>query len=61
MDDTYRKAGKMDKKEFATQFDPFENGIIDKIRGALLPGEKGQKEIRAEMYKLNVYGKFSLP
>ncbi|KAK4697466.1 hypothetical protein P7C71_g614, partial [Lecanoromycetidae sp. Uapishka_2] len=70
IDETYRKAGKLDRCEFLTDFHPHDCGIIDSIRQILLPsmiegGEGvgiGTKGVRAELYKLNIYsapsGKF---
>ncbi|KDR77464.1 hypothetical protein GALMADRAFT_119596 [Galerina marginata CBS 339.88] len=55
LDESYRKAGKLDATQFATQFSPFP-GIIDTVRESLLHGEHSEKSIKAEIYKLNVYG-----
>lgn len=62
IDESYRKAGKLDRSEFLTDFHPHDCGIIDSIRQILLPsmvpgGEGigiGTKCVRAELYKLNV-------
>lgn len=56
LDESYRKAGKMDVADFATKFLLAESGLMDVIRSALLDGHKSNKPIRAELYKLNVYG-----
>jgi hypothetical protein len=58
LDETYRKAGKMDRSRFATQFDLAEARLLDVIRGELLRENK-DKGVVAELYKLNVYGLFS--
>ncbi|OCH89177.1 hypothetical protein OBBRIDRAFT_794532 [Obba rivulosa] len=54
-DETYRKAGKLDAAYFAAKFDPQSSGLLDAIRGDLLEGDR-ERPIRAELYKLNVYG-----
>ncbi|KIW95400.1 uncharacterized protein Z519_03984 [Cladophialophora bantiana CBS 173.52] len=66
MDETYRKAGKLDESDFCTNFNPYALGIIDTAAQALAPNNCRQTNethgIRAELYKLNVYaapsGKF---
>ncbi|KAK5062691.1 hypothetical protein LTR84_004765 [Exophiala bonariae] len=65
LDETYRKAGKMNTTQFCTDFSLAEHGVIDTIVQALLQeGAHGGKYngVRAELYKLNVYsgpsGKF---
>ena len=54
LDESYRKAGKLECADFATQFCPY-TSIVDKIKGALLQG-RDSTNIDVEMYKLNVYG-----
>jgi len=55
-DEDYRKAIKLDTTEFATDFSPYETGIIDIIAQLLLPSVNTDKfGIRAELYKLNAY------
>lgn len=65
VDEDYRKAGKLDSKDFTTNFCPYQNGIIDVVSQLLLPnatGDKNERGVKAELYKLNVYsapsGKF---
>ncbi|SMR46687.1 unnamed protein product [Zymoseptoria tritici ST99CH_1A5] len=65
LDEEYRKAGKLDRGAFATDFCPYTLGIIDTLSQILLPQTKQSKHdrsIRAELYKFNVYsgpsGKF---
>ena len=58
MDETYRKAGKMDSECFASRLDPFFTDLIKIIRGYLLEGFKSTKGIKAELYKLNIYSKY---
>lgn len=63
LDESYRKASKLDETRFSTNFSPYENGIIDTISQILFPsldegGRKvvgfGVRGVRAELYKLNV-------
>lgn len=55
IDETYRKASKLDTSAFSTNFCPYEAGIIDDIDQALLPKVPSSAQgIRAELYKLNV-------
>ncbi|KDQ18308.1 hypothetical protein BOTBODRAFT_171175 [Botryobasidium botryosum FD-172 SS1] len=56
LDETYRKAGKMDVDCFALNFNPTSTGLLDRVRDDLLGLEPGMRNIRAELYKLNVYG-----
>ncbi|KAH7360852.1 hypothetical protein BKA65DRAFT_547562 [Rhexocercosporidium sp. MPI-PUGE-AT-0058] len=66
LDETYRKAGKLDAESFSTNFHPADFGILDSVKQVLLPGlsldkdEQGvereeHRGVRAELYKLNVY------
>ncbi|KAI9069832.1 hypothetical protein FKP32DRAFT_1616694, partial [Trametes sanguinea] len=57
LDETYRKAGKMDADNFVMRFDAEHAGLIEIVREGLLTGSEETKGIRAELYKLNVYGK----
>ncbi|KAF2768460.1 hypothetical protein EJ03DRAFT_343955 [Teratosphaeria nubilosa] len=66
LDDTYRKAGKLDTDRFATNFCPYACGIIDIVSqmlppNVISPGSE-KRSVRAELYKLNIYsapsGKF---
>lgn len=59
LDESYRKAGKMECTDFATQFCPHASKIVDKIRKSLLQG-RNDATIEVEMYKLNVYGEYCL-
>ena len=57
LDETYRKAGKLDEDAFCTNFCPSDAGILDVIAQVLLPtvAEDSQlRRVRAELYKLNV-------
>ena len=55
-DESYRKAVKMDAADFAVKFDPVASGLIRTIEDKLLQGETEKMRIKAEQYKLNVYG-----
>lgn len=63
LDETYRKASKLDATDLCTDFCPYEAGIIDIVTQTLLPptveqsrdGRRNRKGVRAELYKLNVY------
>ncbi|KAI0927628.1 hypothetical protein AcV5_008112 [Taiwanofungus camphoratus] len=59
LDESYRKAGKLDAAHFAIKFDPARLGLIDAIRTDLLEGHEARRSVYAELYKLNVYGKDS--
>lgn len=54
LDETYRKAGKMDLDAFATLLDPRSLGIHDIIERDLLATDQA---VEFELSKLNVYGK----
>lgn len=56
LDETYRKATKLDRSAFSTDFCPYELGIVDTIAQVLLPnagGAAGTHGVKAELYKLN--------
>ena len=61
LDETYRKAGKLDTSDFLVRLDVRSSGIIDKISSFLLEGYEAQRGIVAELYKLNIYGELSRP
>ena len=62
LDETYRKAAKLDASDFSTNFHPHDCGILDPIQQILLPSTVkggqgiaiGPQGVRAELYKLNV-------
>jgi hypothetical protein len=56
LDETYRKAGKLDTPYFSSNFSLASSGILDIIRSTLLEGHDEKKVIEAQLYKLNVYG-----
>ena len=58
-DETYRKAGKLDREDFAITFDPSRSCLADVIRNELLvenPKKVKSEDLNIELYKLNVYG-----
>ncbi|THH12096.1 hypothetical protein EW146_g7825 [Bondarzewia mesenterica] len=55
-DETYRKARKMDTSNFQCAFDAERLGLVDIACGNLIFGESRLKIVKAELYKLNVYG-----
>ncbi|RDB15762.1 hypothetical protein Hypma_003691 [Hypsizygus marmoreus] len=58
LDETYRKAGKLDLEHFASTFDLGKSGLLEIVRSELLEGEDAKRAlIYAELYKLNVYDK----
>jgi hypothetical protein len=56
LDETYRKAGKLDSECFAPMLDPVRTDLSKIIRSYLLEGTQSMKNIKIELYKLNVYG-----
>ncbi|KAJ6482620.1 hypothetical protein C8R45DRAFT_871444 [Mycena sanguinolenta] len=57
LDETYRKAGQMTAKDFMIRFNVEKSGILAHVHARLLEGfNKSDKGIKAELYKLNVYG-----
>ncbi|KAL1684097.1 hypothetical protein EV122DRAFT_285851 [Schizophyllum commune] len=59
LDETYRKAGKLDNNKFASLLKLKNYGLIDTIRDELLQEGAVDKGIKYEVYKVNVYGKDS--
>lgn len=57
LDETYRRAGKLDLDAFATLFDPRSLGVHAAIEHDLLASDQ---TVEFELSKLNVYGKSSL-
>lgn len=63
MDETYRKATKLDTTEFLTDFCPYKAGIIDVVSQMLLPTLESKTDttrpelrgVEAHLYKLNFY------
>ena len=62
LNESYRKASKLDTSTFSTNFHPHDYGIVDAVQQVLFPstvkgGQRvgiGPQLIRAELYKLNV-------
>jgi len=60
LDETYRKAGRIDLDRFAPMLDPpAHTDLLKIIRSYLLEGTQSKNNIKAELYKLNVYGEGS--
>jgi hypothetical protein len=55
MDETYRKAGKMDIDCFSTLLTPDHTDLIKIVRNYLLEGADSSRQIKVELYKLTVY------
>jgi len=60
LDETYRKAGKMDLERFASLLDPVQTDLIEVIRDYLLEGRRSTAYITIELHKLNVYSTHSI-
>ncbi len=58
LDVSYRSAWKLDPVYFASKLNILHAGLMDSIRYNLLRGNQGRMTFYAELYKLNVYGKF---
>jgi hypothetical protein len=56
LDPSYRTAYKLDNNKFFTNFDLSEHEILLQIKNALGPAQK-QCEVKASLYKLNIYSK----
>ncbi|OQO02511.1 hypothetical protein B0A48_12038 [Cryoendolithus antarcticus] len=56
LDETYRKALKLDTSDFCTDFCPYSCRIVAIIDQLLLPSYQEQRSVKAELYKLNMYG-----
>ncbi|KAI0262427.1 hypothetical protein BC834DRAFT_972021 [Gloeopeniophorella convolvens] len=57
MDESYRKAGKMDTECFSTPLISDYPSLVDIVRDYLLEGSDSTRKIKLELYKLNVYDK----
>lgn len=47
LDEDYRKAGKLDRGHFTTDFCPYETGIVDTLTQILLPQTSQSKHVRS--------------
>lgn len=56
LDESYRKARKLDVAHFATTFELRKSRIMDVVRAALLERHDSNIPVEADLYKLNVYG-----
>ena len=59
VDEMYRKAGKMDADSFLTRFDVYRTDLAGVVNTEPLAGKRECQTIRAELYKLNVYGEWA--
>ncbi|KAF9053211.1 hypothetical protein BJ165DRAFT_1607941 [Panaeolus papilionaceus] len=55
LDERYRKAGKMDAGDFSSQFTPLAHDVVPLIHENLVK-DISKRNVRVELYKLNVYG-----
>jgi hypothetical protein len=55
LDETYRKAGKIDSEFFSSTLDLSHTDLVKIIRGYLLEGTQSTDNLKTELYKLNVY------
>lgn len=62
LDESYRKAGKMDRGEFSISFEGAMGVSLEQAAKQLLrpSSEAGVDEVSVELYKLNVYGTSTL-
>ncbi|KDQ10461.1 hypothetical protein BOTBODRAFT_178123 [Botryobasidium botryosum FD-172 SS1] len=51
LDESYRKAGKMDVEQFALKFDVNSSGLLEHVRRSLFPMDSKLRPVRAELYK----------
>ncbi|RDX55952.1 hypothetical protein OH76DRAFT_1310529, partial [Lentinus brumalis] len=58
-DNSYRKAGKLDRDQFSLNLDIETMGLLEAVRTGLLSPNDAKKAIRAELYELSIYGKNS--
>ena len=56
LDESYRKAKKLDSQCFGFSLDVERAGLLEAVRMGLFSGRDERKAIHAELYKLNVYG-----
>lgn len=47
LDENYRKAGKLDRGQFSTDFCPYELGIVDTLTQILLPQTTQSKHVQS--------------
>ncbi|KZV73794.1 hypothetical protein PENSPDRAFT_574026 [Peniophora sp. CONT] len=59
LDETYRKAGKLDASAFATPLVPERTDLAKIVHDFLFEGEQNKLSVAMELYKLNIYGKGS--
>ena len=59
LDESYRKARKLDRAHFACNFNPERSGLVGVVLSTLLEGRDEGKKVDVELYKLNVYGQYT--
>jgi len=50
------RAGRLDATAFATQFNLGNTGLVDVVGQTLFEGMTDRRDIRFELYELNIYG-----
>jgi hypothetical protein len=60
LDESYRKAGKMELDCFSSSLDPMETGLVKIVRNYLLEGTQARNHVVAKLHKLNVYSTHSI-
>lgn len=60
LDDSYRKAGKLDRSDFAINLTGSQNDLLVSAASLLNDKTLNSEAIEVELYKLNVYGTFSI-
>jgi hypothetical protein len=58
LDESYRKAGKLDSSEFGINLHIENSGLLDHVASSLFQFDNEERYIKAELYKLNVYSSF---
>jgi hypothetical protein len=62
MDESYRKAAKLDPNSFCTDFCPYTLGIVGIVNQFLVPSVQEKRSVKVSLYSLNIYsgpsGKF---
>ena len=58
LDETYRKAGKLDPERFALLLHPAQTDLMKIMRESLLEGTQSTESIVVEVHKLNVYSTY---
>lgn len=56
LDESYRKAVKLDSTQFSSSFDAVEAGLVRMACYELFEGPNAARPVKAELYKLNIFG-----